>query len=83
MDIKAQQVVPIVGPELAVLQAMPGKPTLYEYLAQELAARLDIAPHELGATFNLLEVSAHYLDKPGNRPEDLICFLANSSKKIG
>jgi hypothetical protein len=42
MDIEARQVIPIIGPELLVLGAETGQPTLYQHLARELVSRLSL-----------------------------------------
>jgi hypothetical protein len=54
-------VIPIVGPELAVLGEIPGQPTLYQHLSKELAARLSVPVERLRPAFDLLEVTSLYL----------------------
>jgi hypothetical protein len=71
MDIEARQVISIIGSELAVLGDLPGKPTLYEHLAAELAARLNIPVGQLPPGYGLLDVTSRYLKDPSNRPDDM------------
>jgi SIR2-like protein len=71
MDIEARQVIPIVGSELLLLDQEPGQPTLYQYLANELVSRLSINQQALPAEYGLLDVTAHFLQDPRNRADDL------------
>lgn len=71
MDIEARQVIPIVGPELAVLDTEPGGPTLYQHIAKELAARLALDEAALPDPYTLLDVTSSFLQDARNRADDL------------
>lgn len=71
MDIEARQVIPIIGPELLVLGQESGEPTLYQYLAKELVARLSLDEERLAPGYGLLEVTSLFLQDPRNRADDL------------
>jgi hypothetical protein len=72
MDIEARQVVPIVGPELLVLEAAPAKPvTLYDRIGAELVARFGIDEGHLPERYSLFDVTRVFLQNPSNQPDDL------------
>jgi hypothetical protein len=54
-------VIPIVGPELRIIDDEPGTPTLCQYLAKELIERLSIESADLPPQPDLLEGR---LDRP-------------------
>jgi hypothetical protein len=71
MDIEARQVIPIVGSELLVLPGEMSGPTLYQFIARELASRLSLNEDLLPAGFGLLEVASLFSSDPRNRADDL------------
>jgi hypothetical protein len=71
MDIEARQVIPIIGPELLVLSQETGHPTLYQYLAKELVARLSLDQERLPPGYGLLDVTSLFLQDPRNRADEL------------
>jgi len=71
MDIEAGQVIPIVGPELILLDQESGSPTLYQYLANELISRLSIDQQSLPPGYGLLDVTALFLQDLRNPAEEL------------
>ncbi len=71
MDIEAREVVPIIGPELLVLGAEPGQPTLYQHVAKELVARLSLDENSLPEGYGLLEATSLFFRDPRNRADDL------------
>jgi TIR domain/SIR2-like domain len=71
MDIEARQVIPIIGPELLVLGAETGQPTLYQHLAKELVSRLSLDEERLSEGYSLLEVTSLFFRDPRNRADDL------------
>ncbi|MBI5768637.1 MAG: toll/interleukin-1 receptor domain-containing protein [Verrucomicrobia bacterium] len=68
--IEEKQVIPIVGPELVMVQTDAGSENLYAWLARTLAARLGLDPARLPARPTLDDVVTHHLANRGRR-EDL------------
>jgi hypothetical protein len=68
--IEEKQVIPIVGPELVVVQTEAGPENLYTWVARSLAARLAIDPATLPARPTLDDVVTRHLTNHGRR-EDL------------
>src|SRR3954471_17709589 len=69
--VEEKQVIPIVGPELAVVQTESGTENLYTWLARSLAARLGIAaPSGDGApALSLNDVVVRHLANRGRRED--------------
>ena len=68
--IEEKRVIPIVGPELCVVESDSGPINLYTWLARSLAARLNLAANDLPAEPTLDDVLARHLLNRGRR-EDL------------
>jgi hypothetical protein len=68
--IEEKQVIPIVGPELCVVEGDNGPVNLYTWLARSLAARLNINAGDLPADPTLDDVLVRHLLNRGRR-EDL------------
>lgn len=68
--IEEKQVIPIIGPELVVVQTEAGPENLYTWVARSLAARLAIDPATLPAVPTLDDVVTRHLANRGRR-EDL------------
>src|SRR5688572_12797832 len=68
--IEEKQVIPIVGPELIVVQTEAGPENLYAWIARSLAGRLAIDPGTLPARPTLDDVVTRHLANRGRR-EDL------------
>ena len=79
MDIEARQVIPIIGPELLVLGAETGQPTLYQHLAKELVSRLSLDEERLSEGYSLLEVTSLFFRDPRNRATFARRFLPAST----
>jgi len=67
--IEERQVIPIVGPDLLRVQTDRGLRPLYEWLAEKLAARLQVDPSALPQPLNLNDVVCSYLGQRGRREE--------------
>ena len=68
--IEEKQVIPIIGPELVVVQTDAGPENLYAWIARSLAARLGLDPAKLPAKPTLDDIVTHHLTNRGRR-EDL------------
>ncbi len=68
--IEEKRVIPIVGPELTVVQTDAGPENLYTWLARALAARLNISTPGQNGTLTLNDVIVRHLANRGRR-EDL------------
>ena len=68
--IEEKQVIPIIGPELVIVQTEAGPENLYTWIARSLAARLALAPGTLPARPTLDDVVTRHLANHGRR-EDL------------
>jgi len=67
--IEERQVIPIVGPDLLRVQTDRGLRPLYEWLAEKLAARLQVDASALPQPLNLNDVVCSYLGQRGRREE--------------
>src|SRR5215472_4821800 len=67
--IEERRVIPIVGPELLLVQTERGPRLLFEWAAERLAARLNIAPAELPQPCTLNDVVCLFLAARGRREE--------------
>ena len=67
--IEERQVIPIIGPDLLRVQTDRGLRPLYEWLAEKLAARLQVDAAALPQPLNLNDVVCCYLGQRGRREE--------------
>ncbi len=67
--IQDRTVVPVIGPELVTVREGDRDVTLYRWLAQRLAADLQLPTAELGEGFDLNEVVSLHLRRRGEREE--------------
>ena len=67
--IEEKRVIPIVGPELLKVQTEAGPRLLLEWLAEKLAARLNVDPAPLAKPLTLNDVVCSYLTNHGRREE--------------
>ena len=67
--IEEKRVVPIVGPELLRVETEAGPRLLYDWLAEKLAARLNVDARTLPAPFTLNDVVCQFLSARGRREE--------------
>jgi len=67
--IEERRVVPIIGPDLLRVQTDRGLRPLYEWLAEKLAARLQVDPVGLPVPLTLNDVVCAYLGQRGRREE--------------
>ena len=67
--IEEKRVIPIVGPELLRVETDAGPRLLYEWLAEKLAARLNIDPRALPQPSTLNDVVCSFLAARGRREE--------------
>lgn len=65
--IEEKQVIPIIGPELLVVQTEAGPENLYAWIARSLAARLSLDPATLPARPTLDDVVTRHLANHGRR----------------
>ena len=67
--IQDRTVVPVIGPELVTVREGDRDVPLYRWLAQRLAADLELPPGELGAGLGLNDVVSMHLRRRGEREE--------------
>lgn len=67
--IEEKRVIPIVGPELLKVETETGPRLLLEWLAEKLAARLNVDPAPLAKPLTLNDVVCTYLGNRGRREE--------------
>jgi hypothetical protein len=67
--IEERRVIPIVGPELLQVGTDHGPRLLYSWLAERLAARLNVDPRALPQPYNLNDVVCWFLAARGRREE--------------
>src|SRR5471032_385152 len=67
--IEEKRVIPIVGPELLRVESEAGPRLLYDWLAEKLAARLNVATSTLPSPFTLNDVVCQFLAGRGRREE--------------
>jgi len=67
--IEDRSVVPVIGPELVTVREGEADVPLYRWLAQRLAADLELPPAELRAGFNLNDVVSLHVRRRGEREE--------------
>jgi hypothetical protein len=67
--IEERRVIPIIGPELLMVQTETGPQLLYDWLAEKLARRLNIDTRELPQPYTLNDVVCWFLAARGRREE--------------
>ena len=67
--IEEKRVIPIVGPELLKVETETGPRLLLDWLAEKLAARLNVDPAPLAKPLTLNDVVCSYLANHGRREE--------------
>jgi hypothetical protein len=67
--IEEKRVIPIVGPELLRVETDTGPRLLYNWLAEKLAARLNVDARTLPSPFTLNDVVCQFLAARGRREE--------------
>src|SRR5271156_4675774 len=67
--IEERRVIPIVGPELLQVSTDKGPRLLYDWLAEKLAARLNVDVRELPQPYTLNDVVCWFLSARGRREE--------------
>jgi hypothetical protein len=67
--IEERRVIPIVGPEMLQVATTSGPRLLYEWLAERLAAKLNVDPSQLPLPYTLNDVVCLFLAARGRREE--------------
>jgi TIR domain/SIR2-like domain len=67
--IEERRVIPIVGPELLMVSTERGPRLLFDWAAERLAARLNVATAQLPRPFTLNDVACVFLAQRGRREE--------------
>src|SRR5579863_5059653 len=67
--IEERRVIPIVGPELLMVATERGPRLLYDWVAERLAARLNVYAHQLPQHFTLDDVVCSFMANRGRREE--------------
>lgn len=68
-DIQGRQVIPVIGPELLVIE-VEGKPVpLYRHLARQLVARLELSTKDLPADYGFYHVISEFLAQQPAHPK--------------
>ena len=67
--IEERRVIPIIGPELLQIETESGPRLLYDWLAEKLAAKLNIDANELPQPYTLNDVVCWFLAARGRREE--------------
>jgi hypothetical protein len=78
--VEAHSVIPVVGPELVVVEHDGRREPYYRLLARELATRLKLGDPGQSATLN--EVVGAYLAKPGSRRQSVYRELGDLAGKL-
>ena len=74
--IEDKRVIPIIGPELLEVQTETGPRLLYDWLAEKLAAKLNVDISLLPQTYNLNDVVCWFLSMRGRREEAYVRLRA-------
>ncbi len=69
MFIEERRVIPIIGPELLKVETDAGPRLLYDWLAEKLAAKLNVDTSRLPQPYNLNDVVCWFLSSRGRREE--------------
>jgi hypothetical protein len=78
--VEARSVIPVVGPELVIVDHDGRREPYYRLLARELAARLKLGDPGEAATFD--QVLGTYLAKPGSRRQSVYRELGDIAGKL-
>ncbi len=78
--VEAHSVIPVVGPELVLVDHDGRREPYYRLLARELAARLKVGDPSEVATLN--QVVGAYLAKPGSRRQSVYRELGDIAQKL-
>ncbi len=74
--IEDKRVIPIIGPELLEVQTDAGPRLLYDWLAEKLAAKLNVDTARLPQPYNLNDVVCWFLSMRGRREEAYVRLRA-------
>lgn len=74
--IEERRVIPIIGPELLEVETDSGPRLLYDWLAEKLAARLNVDTSRLPQPYNLNDVVCWFLSMRGRREEAYVRLRA-------
>lgn len=74
--IEDKRVIPIIGPELLEVQTESGPRPLYDWLAERLAAKLNVDTSALPQPYNLNDVVCWFLSMRGRREEAYVRLRA-------
>ena len=74
--IEERRVIPIVGPELLLVQTETGPRLLLDWVAEKLAARLNVDTRQLPQPYNLNDVVCWFLAARGRREEAYVRLRA-------
>lgn len=74
--IEERRVIPIIGPELLEVATDSGPRLLYDWLAEKLAARLNVDTSRLPQPYNLNDVVCWFLSMRGRREEAYVRLRA-------
>jgi hypothetical protein len=67
--IEERRVIPIIGPELLTVETETGPRLLYEWIAEKLAAKLNVDTSQLPQPYTLNDVVCWFLSSRGRREE--------------
>ncbi len=67
--IEERRVIPIIGPELLKVETETGPRLLYDWIAEKLAARLNVDTARLPQPYTLNDVVCWYLSSHGRRED--------------
>lgn len=74
--IEDKRVIPIIGPELLEVETDSGPRLLYDWLAEKLAAKLNVNTAQLPQPYNLNDVVCWFLSMRGRREEAYVRLRA-------
>jgi len=74
--IEDKRVIPIIGPELLEVHTETGPRLLYDWLAEKLAAKLNVDVSQLPQPYNLNDVVCWFLSMRGRREEAYVRLRA-------
>jgi hypothetical protein len=75
--MKKGQVIPIVGRDAIVLDDVPGRPTLNEYLARQTEVELGLSPTDMDMPVTLHDVASRYLEAVGSEEISTLYTVVN------
>ncbi len=80
-EIEDRRVVPVIGPEMLVLNLENETTTLARYVARELVRRLEIDEAALTGDYGLSEAVSQYLRQPGADPDEAYFAMGQIMKR--